>query len=245
MARVITIANQKGGCAKSTTAQALIEGLRKRGFKVLGIDLDSQGNLTQGMNREGNRLAVYDLLEGGKEAQEVVEGDFIASNEKSALLTQSIKPTSLKEAIKPIARNYDYIIIDTPPHLDLITIAGLVASGEVVITCTPNTYSLNGITQTMGAIESAKAISPGIKPLGVLFTLYNDRRVMHRQLRQAIIKQASASSLSVFDTTIRESIAISEAQAFKQPLYEYAKGSKALRDYEGFIKELLAKERGK
>jgi chromosome partitioning protein len=128
MARVISIANQKGGCAKSTTAQALIEGLRKKGFKVLGIDLDNQGNLTQGMNREGNRYTVYDLLAGGKEAQEVVEGDFIASNEKTALLTKSITATSLKEALKPMLKAYGYIIIDTPPHLDLLTIAGLVAS---------------------------------------------------------------------------------------------------------------------
>jgi chromosome partitioning protein len=242
MARVISIANQKGGCAKSTTAQALIEGLRKKGFKVLGIDLDSQGNLTQGMNREGNRYTVYDLLAGGKEAQEVVEGDFIASNEKTALLTKSITATSLKEALKPMLKAYGYIIIDTPPHLDLLTIAGLVASSEVVITCTPSTYSINGIAQTMGAIESAKAVNKDIKPMGVLFTLYNDRRVMHRQLRQAIIKQASASSVSVFDTTIRESIAISEAQAFKRPLFDYAKGSKALSDYEAFIKELQRKE---
>jgi chromosome partitioning protein len=237
MARVISIANQKGGCAKSTTAQALIEGLRKKGFKVLGIDLDNQGNLTQGMNREGNRYTVYDLLAGGKEAQEVVEGDFIASNEKTALLTKSITATSLKEALKPMLKAYGYIIIDTPPHLDLLT-----ASSEVVITCTPSTYSINGIAQTMGAIESAKAVNKDIKPMGVLFTLYNDRRVMHRQLRQAIIKQASASSVSVFDTTIRESIAISEAQAFKRPLFDYAKGSKALSDYEAFIKELQRKE---
>jgi chromosome partitioning protein len=234
MARVITIANQKGGIGKTTTAQALIEGLRKKGYKVLGIDLDTQANLTQAMHREGANLFLADLL-AGKTAKAVIESDFIASDYRTTKAEKEATAQTIKQALAPISKGYDFIIIDTPPKIDTLTLSALIASGEVVITATADSFAISGMKTLLTAIESAKERNSALKLSGVLFVRFNERSVLNRQIRLGLVK----TGVKVFDATIRESVAIREAQAMQEPLFEYAKDSRALQDYERFVNELI------
>jgi chromosome partitioning protein len=237
MAIVISVANNKGGIGKTTTAQALYEDLKARGFRVLGIDLDSQGNFSQATRHNRNAHTVRDFLLGGVEAKEAVEGDFIASNAESAILANKISATSLRDAIKPIQKDYDYIIIDTPPSLNIVTIAGLVASGYVVITTSADIFALSGIKQLEEVISASKAINRRLKVAGILFTKYRGSGQLDTQILEAF---RASTDMPIFDAKIRESVAVRKAQAGQLALYGYAKASNAVKDYKAFTSELLA-----
>jgi chromosome partitioning protein len=236
MATVISVANNKGGIGKTTTAQAIYEDLKERSFRVLGIDLDSQGNFSQATKHNRNAHTVRDFLIGGVDAQKSVEGDFIASNADSAILANKISATSLRDAIKPIMKDYDYIIIDTPPSLNIVTIAGLVASNFVVITTSADIFALSGIKQLEDVINASKTINKRLAVAGILFTKYRGGGQLDTQILEAF---KASTSMPIFDAKIRESVAIRKAQAGQLSIYGYAKSSNAVKDYKAFVKELL------
>lgn len=237
----ITIANRKGGIGKTTTAQALAEGLKEKCFKVLSIDMDGQANLTANTRHEGNKHHIADILKGSFSAKKAIEDDFIASDDDTDYLENQaeLKPDTLKRCLRSVKPTYDYCIIDTPPKLSQITLIALYASDEAIITATPEQQGLSGIGRLFDAIEEVKEQTKALKALGILFVRNNPRRILYQQA----IEGTKKAGYPVYDATIRESISIMEAQALREPIFRYCKGKKVLDDYRAFVDETIAMER--
>lgn len=246
--QVIAIINQKGGVGKSTTAHALGCGLKKQGFKVLFIDLDAQGNLSYTLGADTNKVTILDLLMQKADIKDTIqktsEGDcIVSSNELSGAditITQTGKEYRLKEALESISNEYDYVILDTPPALGILTVNALTACTQIVIPSQADIYSLQGIGQLYGTIKTVKQYcNSNLKISGILLTRYNSRAILSRDITELIADTAKQLNTIVFKTPIRECIALKEAQARKKDIYSYAPKSNATIDYESFLKEFL------
>lgn len=250
--RAITIAlgNEKGGVGKTTTAGALGAALSKRGYKVLLIDLDPQGNLTYSLGgHESPGASSYELITRTKSTAELTQHvgalDLIPANrtlaEADTVLTMTGREYRLKEALEPLQSVYDFIIIDNRPALGVLTINSLTAADVLIIPAQANIFSLQGIGQLAAVVEGVKKYTnPGLTVLGILLTRYNERTILSRDLTQLIQDIAQAFNTRVFDTRIRQSIAIEEAQASKASLFDYDPNGKGTDDYRAFTDEVLA-----
>ncbi len=245
------IINQKGGVGKSTTALAIGSGLRLKGFKVLFIDLDAQGNLTYtiGASTQGyNALGILQRPETIKEeVQHTPQGDIVASSPSLAgadtVLSEVGKEYRLKEALTNISGEYDYCIIDTPPALSILTINALTACNGAIIPAQADIYSLQGIGQLNNTIQTIKKYcNPDLSIKGILLTRYNARSVLSREVTELIEQTAAELKTTVFKTKVRECTALKEAQAMKQDIFTYAPKSNATADYTAIIDEILKGE---
>ncbi len=235
---IITISNSKGGIGKTTTAQALYEILKAKGYKVLGIDLDTQGNFTQVTNHQGNQNTIVDLIKG-KHIKDVIEADFISCTYSIMNIDGSeYKASFLRDSLKGL-KGYDFCIIDTPPRIDRLTLTAFVASDYVISTATADGLAIQGVADMLKAVASAKKSNRKLKPLGLLFVRYSPRSVLSKNIVEDMKQREDKTGLKVFDTTIRESIAIREAQYLGESLISYAKKSKAMKDYCAFADEAL------
>ena len=250
MARIISIINQKGGVGKSTTAEALLAGLTLKGYKTLAVDLDAQGNLTYatGANSQGaTSLGVLTReVDAGDAIQHTPSGDIIPSNKALAgadtFITDTGKEYRLKEALESVASEYDYIIIDTPPALSILTINALTASNSVIIPAQADIYSLQGIEQLAETIQPVKRYcNPTLSIEGILLTRYSKRSILGQEVAGLARQIAQRLNTKVFDTTIREAIAIKEAQISQQSLFSYAPKAPVTDDYRAFIEEVIGK----
>lgn len=250
---VYTVANQKGGVAKSTTAAALVAGFNARGLKSLAIDTDPQGNLSYIMGASTTGKTVLGLLTKEATAKEAIQhtkqGDIIPSSRLLAAIDGIIADTGkeyrLKEALEELAGVYDCIVIDTPPALGILTVNALTAANALVIPAQADTLSLQGIEQLATSIAPVKKYcNPALEIAGILLTRYNPRSVLTKEVTKAAANLAEAMGTKVFDTAIREGIAIKEAQLLKQNIFDYAPKANATQDYAAFIDELL-KQGGK
>ncbi len=218
---IITISNQKGGVAKTTTSAALAAGLKLKGCNVLAIDLDPQGNLSDNVgadNRE--KPTVYELLKNQVSIQEVIQHtnqfDIIPSNIMLAGLEKEIisdlgKEQRLKEVLANV--NYDYIIIDTPPALGLLTINAFTACDEVIIPTTAGIFSASGITQLYDTIRNVKKYcNDNIKINGILITKFNPRSNNNQDMKNLIKKLGEYINAPIYKTFIRNSVVIEESQ---------------------------------
>lgn len=246
--KVITIINQKGGVAKTTTSQNLSYSLVKKGYKVLAIDLDSQQNLSYITKASNNYKSIFEVLSNDADINEVIQPidnlDFIRASEKLSIIDTVLfktgKEYKLKEKIAKIKNKYDYIIIDTAPALNILTINALVASNEIVITALADILSLQGITNLIETIEPIKQYcNNSLQIKGILLTKYNDRLSLNKELLQSFESVAKTNNTKIFKTKIRESIAVRESQANRQPIIYYAKNNNASIDYDNFTKEFL------
>ena len=252
--KIVAVINQKGGVGKSTTALALGTGLFLKGYKTLFIDLDAQGNLsyTLGADAAGlTGISSFDVLTGkitaGLAIQRTKQGDVIASSPALAgadtVLTAVGKEYHLKEALETLESKYDYCIIDTPPALGILTINALTACNDVLIPAQADVYSLQGISQLHGTLQTVKKYcNPPLNVLGILLTRYNGRAVISREVAEMIEKTAAQLHTKLYQTKIRETTAIKEAQARRQSIYEYAPKSNAATDYKALIDEILREE---
>lgn len=245
---IITISNQKGGVAKTTTSAALAAGLKQKGYNVLAIDLDPQGNLSDNVgadNRE--KPTVYELLKNQVSTKDVIQHteqfDIIPSNIMLAGLEKEIisdlgKEQRLKEVLANI--NYDYIIIDTPPALGLLTINAFTACDEVIIPTTAGIFSASGITQLYDTIRNVKKYcNANIKINGILITKFNPRSNNNQDMKNLINKLGEYIDAPIYKTFIRNSIVIEEAQTRKTDIFTYKKDSTVSVDYLAFIDEFL------
>lgn len=240
---IIAIANQKGGQGKTTTAQAIATGSTGT---TLAVDLDAQGNLTFSMGGNGADVGVYDLLTGSKKAaqaiQQTAQGDIIAASSSLALadtfLTGKDRATALKDAIQPVKGKYDHIIIDCPPALNILLVNALMAADMVIIPLTADIYSLQGLYQLKQSIDAAQRVNTGLKIGGVLFVKHSTRTILARDLTDVITDKCRELEIPIYKTTIREGIAIREAQTQRQSIYDYAPRSNPAKDYKQLIKEI-------
>ncbi len=249
--RTLTVINQKGGVGKSTTALAIGQGLLLKGYKVLFVDLDVQGNMTFSMqaNIKGyNSLGVLQRPETAlKEIQHKAQGDIIASTpalaEVEKQLTQTGKEYRLKEALENVKELYDYCIIDTPPALNVLTINALTAAEGVIIPTQADMYSMQGISQLADTIEAVqKYTNPRLSIIGILITRFNARANVRKAVANMLEGIAKQLHTKVFRTRIRECTAVVEAQAYKKSIYEHAPTCNAVADYTALITELLNEE---
>lgn len=248
MAVVISVALQKGGVGKSTTSQALASTLGFKKKRVLLIDMDSQCNVTYSSGVDSPQYSIFDVLGEGCRADEALIRckyyDLLSAdyNLTKVEMAEEVEPTLLKTVLEPIKNNYDYIIIDTPPALGNLSFNSLVASDYVVIPTEPRPFALQGLGALHNTIESVRnSLNPNLKVLGILLIKYHNRTVLNRDIKQMIEDYAKKMNTTVFKATIREGIAVPEAQTVRQPLIDYAKSSNPNIDYKAFTTELLQK----
>lgn len=246
--KVIAIANQKGGVGKTTTANVLIAGLTERGHKVLGIDLDAQTNLTTSMGATTKRTALG-VLTGECEAADAIAhtatGDLIPSSTRLSnadmLLEETGKEYKLKEALDPIKKDYDYIIIDTPPSLNILTINALTACDLAIVPAQADLYSLQGISELAKTIDAVrKYTNPNIKVAGILLTMFNGRTRIAKEVSEILEQLATRLDTKVFNTKIRASVKATEIQFKQGGLFKYAPKATVTQDYRSWIDELTA-----
>ncbi len=252
MSTIIAVTNQKGGVAKTTTCNALINGLSSMGYKVLGVDLDPQGSLgfSLGLNIEEG-YTLHDVFKGNVPVQDAIRqiecGHFIPSN--ILLSTAELefnhagREFLLTEALREIRDLYDYIIIDTPPALNILTVNAYVASDKLIIPMIPEILSLLGISQIKDTIESVKRFyNAKLELTCILLTKYNGRASLSKEVREMANTIAGQLETRLSDVVIRNNIAIAEAPAHGKGILSYAPRATACLDYKKFIQELL--ERG-
>jgi chromosome partitioning protein len=251
MSKAIAVINQKGGVGKSTTALAIGAGLSLKGYSVLFIDLDAQGNLsyTLGADTKGyNAMGVLERPETAKEEiQHTPQGDIIASSPKLAgadkLLEETGKEYRLKEALESLQGAYDYIIVDTPPALGILTINALTACTGAIIPAQADIYSLQGIAQLNSTIETVKKYcNPSLSIMGIVLTRFNGRSIIRREVAEMLERTAEQLHTKLYTSKIRECTALVEAQATKQNIYSYAPRSNATADYKALVDEILRGE---
>lgn len=247
---VIAVINQKGGVGKSTTAHAIGAGLTLKGYRVLYIDLDAQGNLSYTLGANTGGLTAMELLQGKSPQatiQRTEQGDAIASSPSLAgadtIITATGKEYRLREALEPLKKNYDYCIIDTPPALGILTINALTACTGAIIPAQADIYSLQGISQLHSTIETVKRYcNPALSIKGIVLTRYNSRAIISREVADMIEQTAGQLQTKLYKAKIRECTAIKEAQATQQSIYSYAPRSNATTDYTALIDEILGEE---
>lgn len=250
MKDIIAVINQKGGVGKSTTANAIGAGLMIKGFKVLYIDLDAQGNLSYTTGIDSISLTentVFDLLTGQIKAEKAIHrvngSDIIPSSPALAgadiVLNSVGKEYRLKEALENISDDYDYVIIDTPPALGVLTVNALTACTGIIIPAQADIYSMQGIGQLYNTINTVKKYcNPKLEIMGILLTRFNSRTVISRDVAETVGETAGQLQTKLYNVKIRECTAVKEAQAVKQDIFAYAPKSNAASDYMDFLDEL-------
>ncbi len=250
MAKVISVFNQKGGVGKTTTNVNLCTALALKGKKVLSIDIDPQGNSTSGFGVDKNSLenTIYDVLIENFDinkivyATEVENLDLIPSNIQLAgaeieLTNTKYREKTLKEKINLIDKNYDFIIIDCPPSLGLLSLNALTASNTVLIPIQCEYYSLEGVGQLIDTVKLVrKTLNPKLDIEGVLLNMYDGRTNLSAQVVEEVKKYFKNK---VYKTVIPRNVRLAEAPSFGQPIMLYDVNSKGSEAYIKLSEELI------
>lgn len=241
---ILTIAFGKGGTGKTSTACALAACAREDGRRVLCVDCDPQSNLTYCLGGDPSRPGLYAVLTGRATCREILQateqGDLLPAGLDLAAAEQAIdnRPTTLREALRPLGDEYDLIVIDTQPSLSSVQFNALCASDAVVLPMEADTFSMMGLYQMAQTIEQARRVNPSLEVAGILLTRYKPRQLLAGEVRQDIEEQARSMGTKVFDTYIREGVAVKQAQAMQRSLLEYAPKSNPASDYKALFDEM-------
>ena len=251
MAKIISITNQKGGVGKTTTAINLAAAIAEANQKVLVVDFDPQANATSGFGVEltEDDKTVMDVITKKTEIEfaivkdvlpnlDILPGDVMLSSLESELLSESGREQKLKEAIQKVDNDYDYVLIDCPPSVGMLTINALVASMTAIIPVQCEYFSLEGLTQVLDVIDLVKQkMNPNLKIEGVLFTMYDGRT----KLAQDVVKNVKeVLNEKIFDTLIPRNMRLAEAPSNGMTILNYDSDSAGAESYRKLAAELLS-----
>ncbi len=255
MAKIIAIANQKGGVGKTTTSVNLSAALAEAGKKVLMVDLDPQGNTTSGLGcrvEAGN--SVYEAMMGSAKPEDCVQktgvkklrligADIRLAGAEVELVSVNEREFYLKRLLAPMRDAYDFILIDCPPSLSLLTLNALAAADTVLIPIQCEYYALEGVTSLMNTISRVKkTINPHLEIEGILLTMLDGRTNLGLQVVDQVKKHFKKM---VFATTIPRNVRLGEAPSHGEPITIYDPKSTGAIAYQALTKEVLARNRGK
>jgi len=250
LVKKIAIINQKGGVGKTTTAINLGTYLAKAGQKVLLLDLDPQGNSTTGLGYEKDQIkgCVYNVLidnvsihrvkkETKHHGLHLAPASINLAAAEVELVPQLAREHKLKTSLEETRDHYDFILIDCPPSLGLLTVNGLVAADSVLIPVQAEFYALEGLGQLLSTIKRVRSsLNPNLDLLGVLVTMYDKRTILSRQVEEELKKHFGER---VFDTVIPRSIRLAEAPSYGKTINDYDKFSKGAFAYKNLAKEVI------
>ena len=250
MAITIAVANQKGGVGKTTTCVNLTAALKKRGRRVLLLDCDPQGNSTSGMGVEKQtRPNCYDMMINGAPAASCIQhtkwGDVLPANVNLSgcsveLVSVPKREFVMKNAIEPIRDQYDFILIDCPPSLELLTVNALVAADSVLIPVQCEYYALEGIADLMRTVQMCnRSLNPKLAIQGIVMTMYDGRTKLSDQVVSEVRRFFGKK---VYKTAIPRNVRLSEAPSHRKPAIAYDRESKGARAYLHLADELLKRE---
>ena len=238
---ILSIANQKGGQGKSTLAQAIATGAAHRGKKSLVIDIDPQSNISFCMGGNIADKGAYELMKGtpaGQIIQTTPQGDIIPASKRLANVG-GIAETALHDAIKKISKKYDVIVIDCPPTLNILLLNALIASDTAIIPMTTDIFSLQGLYQLANTIKQTQNKYRNAAQIGgVVFTRYNPRTVIARDLFDVISDTCAKREIPIYKTTRREGVAVREAQTQRMSIFDYAPKAAVTKDFNKLIDEI-------
>lgn len=254
MAHIVSVVNQKGGVGKTTTSMNLAAYLAHFGKYVLLVDLDPQGNATSGFGHDPNTVVgTYEALAGTHAIQDLIlptahQGLFLLPTNPNLagaaveLVNEFNREHKLKNAMLPIRNNYDYIIIDNPPSLGLLTINGFVASDSVLVPVQAEYYALEGLGQLMQTFKLIKEnLKPELEIMGAVITMFDPRTNLSNQVLQEIYQHFPGK---IFRSVIPRSVRLAEAPSFGKTILHYDPESKAAKAYERLAREFLLRENG-
>ena len=253
MGRVIAVANQKGGVGKTTTAINLSACLAEKGQKVLAIDMDPQGNMTSGLGIDKDEVEknIYDLMIGQAGVDEVLQKEAIenldvipTSIDLSAAEIELIgvddKEFIIRNAVQPIKDDYDYIIIDCPPSLSMLTINAMTTADSVLVPIQCEYYALEGLSQLIHTVELVKErLNPVLEIEGVVFTMYDARTNLSLQVVENV---KSNLNQSIYKTIIPRNVRLAEAPSYGMPINIYDTKSVGAESYRLLAEEVMNRE---
>jgi chromosome partitioning protein len=251
LGRIIAIANQKGGVGKTTTAVNLAASLAAAERRVLAVDADPQGNLTSGLGRKSreSRPSVYEALIEQRPLSELmiptdlehltlVPSDRNLTGAEVELVPLLAREFRLREALAPVAGGYDYVLIDCPPSLGLLTVNALAAAQRVLIPLQCEYYALEGVSELVATLERVKRVlNPDLEVEGVLLTMVDERTNLTQQVIQEVRRHFKDQ---VFETQVPRSVRLAEAPSFGKPVLLYDIRSKGAEAYLQLARELMS-----
>ncbi len=249
--KIISISNIKGGVGKTTTASVLAVGLVERCYRVLLIDSDPQTNLSMCFMQEqtDESPSLYHVYSDKKSIEEIkvevknnldlVVGDFELCN-ADMQFTKAGRLKMLKKAIRNIDGEYDFVIIDTPPNLGILSLNAFLASDYVLVPMTVDSFSLKGVMLLKETLDDVEDETEKELPVaGILLTRYNSRTNVSKLLEKSLNSAAELLGTKVFESRIRQAVVIQESQIAREDLFSYSPNAKVAEDYKGFIDEFL------
>jgi len=247
--KIITVTNQKGGVGKTTITMSLVSSLSRRGYKVLGVDMDPQGSLgfCAGLDIENNNT-IYDVLKGDLSARDAVVpaecGDFLLSNILLSGLGEEVnsygRETLLRDALEPLRADYDYIIIDTPPGLSILTTNAYIAADSLLIPTKPSILEVLAVSQIRETIQEIhRSVNPDLKVLGILINFYDPRLSLGKEVTELMETLAQEMDTKVFKAKIRYTVGVAEAPAHAQSIFTYSRAVSAKVSFQTFTDEFL------
>ena len=252
MSKIICIANQKGGVGKTTTAVNLAACLAEEGKKTLLVDLDPQGNATSGLGVRAGKKTVYEALLGGVTLDSAIEktkpkklsvapADIRLAGAELELANLERREYRLRAALEPLRKDYDFILIDCPPSLGLLTVNALTAAQSILIPIQCEYYALEGVTALMNTVQRVKrGLNPGLEIEGVLLTMLDGRTNLGLQVVAEVKKHFKQQ---VFKTTIPRNVRLGEAPSHGLPIHLYDARSTGAEAYTALAKEVIKKNK--
>lgn len=245
--KTIAFTNQKGGVGKTTSTINVGAGLSRDGFEVLLVDLDPQANLTYSLRLSSNRLenSIYNVLKGEVEADDaiishngfdIMPSSIDLSGAEMEFANEPAREMMLKNKLSTLSKDYDYILIDCPPNLGLLTLNAFTAVKEIFIVLQSEYLALHGLSKLMDVIQVVKErLNPDIEISGIICTLFDGRKNLNNEVVDHIKDYFGDK---VFDTIIRDNVALAEAPSHHKTIFEYAPESHGAKDYKALAQEI-------